>query len=404
MTTELEKKLSDESAKLFTRLEEIKKENQSYTDVLVKTESEKLSAVITQAQEKLQKIDAIEKTIQRQADFMQSGGSDKEDLETKSKIQEFFKGYKEGKKEICILERKDLRTDNNPDGGYLVRPQFSNQIIAKIFETSPVRQYADVETIGTNELVLDIDDNEAGYEWVGEGSLGSDATTPQIGQLSIKVHKIATKPRISTEALEDPVRNLESWLQGKVSEKFARAEATSFVLGNGITRPKGILTYSAWSSAGVYERDKIEQVNSTSSGAFTVAGLVNIQNALLENFQNNAIWMMNRSSFGAILQLNSANNYNFLSLQPSTVKQGIIELTLLGKPVAYASDIVVASANSLSAIYGDFKAGYKIVDRVGINILRDPYSVDGFVVYKTHKRVGGAVQNYQALKIQKMAI
>lgn len=401
MTTEIEKKLSDESAKLFSRLEEIKKENKDYTDVLVKAESEKLALVITEAQEKLQKIDAIEKTIQRQSEFMQSGGSDKEDLETKSKFHDFFKNG--GKKEICVLERKDLRTDSNPDGGYLVRPQFSTQIITKIFETSPIRQYADVETIGTNELVLDIDDQEAGYEWVGEGSLGSDATTPQIGQLSIKVHKIATKPKISNEALEDPIRNLEAWLQGKVSEKFARAEATSFVLGNGITRPKGILTYSAWASAGVYEREKLEQVNSTSSGAFTVAGLVEIQNALFEEYQNNARWMMNRASYGDILQLNSANHYNFLSLQPSSQKQGIIELTLLGKPVVYASDIVVPAANSLSAIYGDFKAGYKIVDRVGINILRDPYSVDGFVVYKTYKRVGGAVQNYQALKIQKLA-
>ena len=202
--------------------------------------------------------------------------------------------------------------------------------------------------------------------------------------------------------MEDPIRNLESWLQGKVSEKFARAEATSFISGNGITRPKGILTYSAWASAGVYEREKLEQIASGSSGAFTIDGLINIQNSLLEQFQSNAIWMMNRSSFGSILKLNSANSYHFLSLQPSSQKQGMIELSLLGKPVVYASDIPIPAGNALSAIYGDFRAGYKIVDRVGINILRDPYSVDGFVVYKTYKRVGGAVQNYQALKIQKL--
>jgi|688.fasta_scaffold01826_40 HK97 family phage major capsid protein len=400
MTTEIEKKLSDETAKIFTRFEEIKKENKDYTDALVKAESDKLADVITKNLEKLQKIDLLEKAINRQSDFLKNSETNQDDLETKAKIEEFFKNG--GKKEICVLERKDLRTDSNPDGGYLVRPQFSTQIITKIFESSPVRQYADVETIGTNELVLDIDDNETGYEWVGEGSLGSDTTTPQIGQLSIKVHKIATKPRISNEALEDPIRNLESWLQGKVVEKFARAEATSFISGNGITRPKGILTYSAWTSAGVYEREKLEQIASGSSGAFTIDGLINIQNSLLEQFQSNAIWMMNRSSFGSILKLNSANSYHFLSLQPSSQKQGMIELSLLGKPVVYASDIPIPAGNALSAIYGDFRAGYKIVDRVGINILRDPYSVDGFVVYKTYKRVGGAVQNYQALKIQKL--
>jgi len=287
MTTEIEKKLSDETAKIFTRFEEIKKENKDYTDALVKAESDKLADVITKNLEKLQKIDLLEKAINRQSDFLKNSETNQDDLETKAKIEEFFKNG--GKKEICVLERKDLRTDSNPDGGYLVRPQFSTQIITKIFESSPVRQYADVETIGTNELVLDIDDNETGYEWVGEGSLGSDTTTPQIGQLSIKVHKIATKPRISNEALEDPIRNLESWLQGKVVEKFARAEATSFISGNGITRPKGILTYSNWASAGVYEREKLEQIASGSSGAFTIDGLINIQNSLLEQFQSNAM-------------------------------------------------------------------------------------------------------------------
>ncbi len=40
---------------------------------------------------------------------------------------------------------------------------------------------------------------------------------------------------------------------------------------------------------------------------------------------------------------------------------------------------------------GDFKAGYKIVDRSGINIIRDPYTEKPFVKFYAVKRVGGDV-------------
>lgn len=399
MTTELEKKLSDESAKLFTRLDEISKDAKSHTDALVKTEVDKLADVISKQQEELQKISALEKAIARMSD-LDNKISSKDEEKSRKEFDTWLKD-RSSQKTIEVFE-KDLRTDSNPDGGFLVRPQFSSQIITRIFETSPIRQLADVETIGTNELVIDIDDNDSGVAWVGEGGLGSDATTPQIGLLSIKVHKMATKPRISTEALEDPVRNLEAWLQGKVADKFGRFESTYFVTGSGVSQPKGLLSYDAWASAGVYERGKVEQVNSGTSGAFTADGLIDVQNSLLEPYQANATWLMRRASYAAILKLKSTSQYHFLGFQPSE-RQGVVQMTILGRPVVYASDMPAIGANALAAVYGDFRAGYKIVDRAGIQILRDPYSVDGFVVYKVYKRVGGAVQNYDALKIQKLA-
>jgi HK97 family phage major capsid protein len=399
MTTELEKKLSDESAKLFTRLDEITKETKSHADVLVKAEVDKLAEVIAKQQEELQKITAIEKAVSRIGSF--EGKLSSAEEEKSAKQFDTWLKDRSSQKTIEVFE-KELRTDSNPDGGFLVRPQFSTQIVTRIFETSPIRQLADVETIGTNELVLDIDDNEAGVAWVGEGGLGSDATTPQIGQLSIKVHKMATKPRISTEALEDPVRNLEAWLQGKVSDKFGRFESTYFVSGNGVSQPTGLLSYDAWANAGVYERGKIERVNSGSSGAFTADGLIELQNSLLEPYQANATWLLRRSSYASILKLKSTSQYHFLGFQPSE-RQGVVQMTILGRPVVYASDMPATGAGNLAAVYGDFRAGYKIVDRAGIQILRDPYSVDGFVVYKVYKRVGGAVQNYDALKIQTLS-
>ena len=49
--------------------------------------------------------------------------------------------------------------------------------------------------------------------------------------------------------------------------------------------------------------------------------------------------------------------------------------------------------------YGDFKKAYQIVDRTGVKVLRDPYTNKPFIRFYTTKRVGGAVVNYEAIKL-----
>ena len=56
------------------------------------------------------------------------------------------------------------------------------------------------------------------------------------------------------------------------------------------------------------------------------------------------------------------------------------------------------AANSVSVLFGDFRRGYLIVDRAGVRILRDPYSAKPYVLFYTTKRVGGAVQDFAAIR------
>ena len=77
--------------------------------------------------------------------------------------------------------------------------------------------------------------------------------------------------------------------------------------------------------------------------------------------------------------------------------------TLLGYPVVEAEDMPDIGAGSFSIAFGDFKRGYLIADRQGIRILRDPYSNKPYVMFYTTKRVGGGVQNFEAIKLMKFA-
>ena len=328
------------------------------------------------------------------------------DAEVEAKHRDAFRAYmaygkSDGLKETREgIEIKAMSTDVNPDGGYLVRPELSQTIVTRIFETSPLRQVANVERTGSKSIDILIDDQEAGARWVGEGASGGQTDTPQIGQKVIAAHKIEADPRMTTEMIEDAYLDVEGWLAGKVADKFARTQNSAFVTGTGVGQPRGFLTYPAAAVAGVYERDAIEQINMGSAAALNADGLIELQNALKEGYQGNAVFGMKRTTFGAALQLKGSDNYFF---SPVLLANGQATIQLLGKPVVFMDDMPAVGANALSVVYADFSMAYTILDRVGLQVLRDPFTNKGFVTYYTTQRVGGDVTSFDAIKIGKVA-
>ncbi|MEA2942594.1 MAG: hypothetical protein QOD09_3123 [Bradyrhizobium sp.] len=59
---------------------------------------------------------------------------------------------------------------------------------------------------------------------------------------------------------------------------------------------------------------------------------------------------------------------------------------------------------TFAVAFGDFKRGYLIVDRHGVRVLRDPYSAKPYVLFYTTKRVGGGVQDFDAIKLLKFSV
>jgi HK97 family phage major capsid protein len=348
------------------------------------------------------------KQAKLEAAMNRPGGDDAKgmDAEIEAKHRDAFRNYMaygkaDGLKETREgIEIKAMSTDVNPDGGYLVRPELSQTIVTRIFETSPLRQVANVERTGSKSIDILIDDDEAGARWVGEGASSGQTDTPQLGQKVIAAHKIEADPRMTTEMIEDAYLDVEAWLSGKVADKFARTQNTAFVSGTGVGQPRGFLTYDAWAAAGTYERDKIEQINMGAAAALDADGLIEVQNALKEAYQASAVWGMKRTTFGAALQLKGNDNYFF---SPVLLANGQATIQLLGKPVVFMDDMPAVAANALSIVYADFSMAYTIVDRVGLQVLRDPFTNKGFITYYTTQRVGGDVTSFDAIKIGKVA-
>lgn len=298
-------------------------------------------------------------------------------------------------------EFKALSVGSDPDGGYVVHPDMTGRISARIYETSPMRMYASVQVISTDALEGLIDNDDITSGWVAETASRTETDTPELGQWRIPVHEVYAKPHATQKILDDAAIDIEQWLSMKVADHIARKENTAFCTGTGVGQPRGFLTYSDWTTAGTFEHGAIEQFDTGVSGDFAAAPngldtLITALYALKMQYRQNATWFMNRNTLGlARLEKDSNGAYVWA---PGAVGQ---PSTLLGYPVADFEDMANISAGSLSIAVGDMRAAYQIVDRVGLRVLRDPYSSKPYVQFYTTKRVGGDVVNFDALKIIK---
>jgi HK97 family phage major capsid protein len=293
-------------------------------------------------------------------------------------------------------EIKALSVGSDPDGGYVVYPDLSGRIVTKVFETSPMRAYASVQVISSDALEGLFDLNEASSGWVAETDTRAVTNTPQLGKWRIPVHELYAKPSATQKLLDDASINMEAWLASKVAEKFARDEATAFVTGNGVARPRGFLTYAN----GTTLPGTIEQFKTSVNGAFAAAPsggdvLINALYGLKAQYRANATWFMNRSTTTLVRKLKDSDGAYLWSPgiaagQPASV---------LGYPTASFEDMPSPATGTLSIAVGDMREAYQIVDRIGIRTLRDPYSNKPYVEFYTTKRVGGDVVNFEAIKL-----
>lgn len=297
-------------------------------------------------------------------------------------------------------ERKSLSVGQDSAGGYFVYSDMSGRIVQRIFETSPMRAYASVQVISTDALEGYYDNDETGFGWVAELEARPVSTTPNIGKWRIPVHEMYAMPDATQQLLDDSIVPLETWLDAKIADRFARAENNAFVSGNGVDKPRGFLTLANSTDL----TQGVEQIKTTVNGGFAAAPsggdvLIDALYSLKAQYRANATWFMNRATTRLVRKLKDSDGSYLWSPgiaagQPATV---------LGYPLAAFEDMPDPATGSLSIAVGDMRQAYQIVDRQGIRMLRDPYTAKPKILFYATKRTGGTVVNGEALKLIQFA-
>lgn len=406
--------MSDNNSELMGAFNAFKQTFEGKQDALTKEVQTKTADAISKALEGQQALETQLKAVEQKAAAIETAvnrvvtSSAVEADEVKSGLQTAIKSWIVDGANTSLdeylkdqkFESKALREAVDSDGGYLIRADFGGVINTRVFDTSPLRTVASVFAINSNAFEFIADEDEADVSATTEEGSRSNTGTPALRMRRIPVHEIYAQAPVTKALLQD-YPAVDSWLANKIGDKIGRTENESFVNGNTPTEARGFTTYSAWASAGTFETGKIEQVNSTSSGAFTFNGLLKLMGALNEEYQSNAVFAFKRQTFYTdVMSLKDSQNRPIFNI---IMENNLPTMTVLGKRVLLLNDMAATGADALAGAYGDFGRGYYIVDRLGIDLIRDPYSAKPNILFYATKRTGGDVANFQAIKLQKLA-
>ena len=302
-----------------------------------------------------------------------------------------------------VLEGKALNTAVAAEGGYLVDPQTAEMIRSSLKSTSSIRAIANVVQVEATSFDVLIDHSDVGSGWATESGTIVESATPAIERISIPLHELSAMPKASQRLLDDSAFDVEGWLAGRIADKFARAEAASFVAGDGIDKPTGFLTHTkvaeaswTWGNLGYIATGVAGDFNGTNPAD----AVVDLVYALDATYRANATFVMNSKTAGAMRKMKDADG-RFLWSDGLAAGE---PARLMGYPVLIAEDMPDIANNAYAVAFGDFASGYTIAERPDMRVLRDPFSAKPHVLFYASKRVGGDVSDYAAIKLLRFAV
>ncbi|PPC84963.1 MAG: phage major capsid protein [Hyphomicrobium sp.] len=329
------------------------------------------------------------------------GGSDPAmSLAHKSAFETYVRKGDTGR--MTRLEEKALSVGSGPDGGYLVPAETEAAVNRALKAISPIRAIAGVRQVSGSVYKRPFATSGAVTGWAGETAARPQTATPVLEELQFPTMELYAMPAASSAILDDAIVNIDEWLAEEVRIAFAEQEGTAFVTGDGVNKPKGFITYPTVANAS-WSWGNLGFIATGVAGGFAATHpgdkLLDLVYAAKAAYRANGTFVMNRSTQSAVRKLKDGQG-NYL-WQPSNGPGE--QPTLLGYPVAECEDMPNIATDSLSIAFGDFQRGYLIVDRAGIRVLRDPYSAKPYVLFYTTKRVGGGVQDFDAIKLLKFS-
>ena len=375
------------------RIEQI--ETRMSSDVITE---EKLARIDRAMDDNKRRVDGLVMDRARPALARSEKAADEDNREHKAAFNAYVRsGEAQGLKG---LEGKALSAGSGPDGGYLVPVPAEMEILRRMSQASPIRAIASVRQISGAQLRKAFSFAGPAAGWVAEADPRAQSATQQIADMHFPAFELFAMPAATQTLLDDSVVDIEQWIGEEVAVVFAEQEGAAFVNGNGTNKPQGFLTtpkvaQSAWSWG------SLGYQTTGAAGAFPAStpsdSMIDFIYSLKAGYRQNARFVMNRKTQSQIRKF-KATTGEYLWAPPVIIGA---PATLMNFALTEAEDMPDIAADAFAIAFGNFERGYLIVDRIGMRVLRDPYSAKPYVLFYTTKRVGGGVQDFDAIKLLK---
>ncbi len=291
-------------------------------------------------------------------------------------------------------------------GGFFAGTDFSDKFIQKLFLISPLRAYADTQTIGGEKLIIPSEGaTDTNIFWSDEQTGYQASPDPNLGMIEIFARELNGYIKISRQNLEDSVFDVEAYLLKRLTRQFAQKEGVAFISGNGVARPEGILTVAAITSPVAGGMNQFTGTD-TSTHKLLPSDLISLMHVGKSGYRATGTWLMSNSTIG-ICRL-----FADTTTRPIWTMFGdVFSETLFGRPIVEMPDMPnqagtfpAFTAGQFPVIFGDIGQGYQIVDRVGLTFqtLKELYAIQNQVAFLARQRVGGKVVLPEAISVLKM--
>lgn len=378
------------------------------------TNDERLAQVETQVSEDVitvEKMNRINKAMDEQKSLMDnlllkgkrpSFGTSAISPIANIEHKQAFNNYMRGGNEDGLRrhEQKALSYGSDADGGYLVPDETATEIGRRLALGSPIRAIAGVQVVSSSVYKKPFAVTGPATGWASETELRTETASPTLSELQFPTMELYAMPAATSQLLDDAAVDIDAWIASEVEQAFAEQESAAFINGDGVNKLRGFLTHTTVDESN-WSWGNLGTISTGNDGAFADADasdtLVDTIYSLKAGHRQNANWVMNRKTQAEVRKLKDADG-NYLWQAPSVAGQAA---SLMGFGVVEAEDMPDMASESLSMAFGDFNRGYLIVDRTGVRVLRDPYSAKPYVLFYTTKRVGGGIQDFDAIKLVK---
>lgn len=394
-----ERRFGEELQNVFTEFKHIHEES--------KNEMKKLGEETKETRQTLEKLhdrmDAVETKLNRPKIATTDNESPKSEY-YKAFMDYFFKGDERIRHMDVKVSFPNLNETIDPQGGYLVPPEFSDFIVDSLVQWSPMRKYATIIKMNRKEFKIPVQNQAQNLQtgvpivnggmfatsWGDDISLITQTATGTLGQKSLVACDLNALPFATTDFLEDDMYGSgERYITENLAKSIAYAEGAAFVNGDGVLEPFGVLTDPT-----IY----VNSVQATGT-AFTIGTsgnlLIDAFYELPDFYARNGVWFMNRQTIRIVREwVDGQGQYlwtptfgNTLSTEAPGAILGRPYQEMINFPAPDASGIY--NSGSIPILFGDMRSAYYIGDRIGIRMLRDPYTSKPYVQFWTRTRVAG---------------
>lgn len=309
------------------------------------------------------------------------------------------------------LEVKDVLIGTNASGGFALPEEILRTVDSMLLKISDIVGVVKNIRVGTSDYKELLSINGAGYAWSSETGSRSGTAAPTLRERLPTWGELYAYPQASNWSLQDLFFDVAQWLVDSLTEAFSLGLSGAIWNANGSSKPTGIINTAPVTTADytspMRSAEALQYVPITAhSSPFTTAGfgaddILTLVYTLNRRYRPNAKFAMNTLAQAAARKLKDTTGQYLW--QPS-LQSGQPDRLLGYEVITFEEMGNPTSVNGFPVAFGDFMAGYILVTRADVELIRDNVTTPGYTKFYVNRRYGGIIKNNDAIKLLKTSL